>query len=408
MSLTRLLLILSLFALSVCVGVDANAATLRVREGMSLQQKIDEAKEGDTLLLSAGTFRATPRDFRDRTCGNCLNASDGAVATYGIRIADKSLTIAGAGPEKTTIITGAGYGVYIENAPTISISELTITGGKRDADGNATDAGIVVRQSRAFIKNVTIKDNTERDTAVVVGICGIVGREGAILVIEDCRIVNNTWDGIALYRGAHAEIHDCLISGGRGAGIGITWDASCVAIRNEVTGFWKGIGTFGTSRLVARNNYIHHQLGWGLIATGESTLEAANNHVHANGNCGIAIWSSESRGSFVNNIVTGNGWRDEWVCPCVGVVNMGDFSKWIFRNNLVWGNKAGDYRDLPDQTGKNENISFDPGYWSDSSFHPRLYRGDSLLTGRGDSTIRNIDGTRSSPGLFGGPFAWPK
>ena len=106
--------------------------------------------------------------------------------------------------------------------------------------------------------------------------------------ISECNIIGNTWDGVALYRGAIATVSDCHIKDGRGVGIGVTWDASCNAFRNEVTGYWKGIGSFGTSNVTARNNLVHRNLGWGIIATGESNMEATNNVVYHNGNCGIA------------------------------------------------------------------------------------------------------------------------
>jgi hypothetical protein len=281
---------------------------------------------------------------------------------------------------------------------------MTITGGVRDRDGNATDAGIVVRGSRILIENVDIRDNTHRssDSSVVVGIGGIVGREGADITVRICRIVNGGWDGIALYRGATAVISDCEIRQGRGAGIGVTWDAYCVAYRNEVTGFWKGIGSFGTSVVITSNNFVHDNLGWGMIGTGESMLEATNNVIHHNGNCGVAPWSTTSRGRFINNIITANGWRDQWVCPCVGVWNYGDWAKWVFRNNIVWGNKAKNYEDIWDQTDINGNLNVDPMFLGESYF--RL-KPESPAWKAGDSTIFNRDGTRSHIGAQGGPRA---
>ena len=94
---------------------------------------------------------------------------------------------------------------------------------------------------------------------------------------------------------------------------------------------------------------LHHVGKGGIAVSGGSrdSLEpgrnrAVNNVVHHNGNCGIAPWSTESRGRIVNNIVTQNGWRDQWVCPCVGIWNYGDWAKWRFANNIVFGNRDGD------------------------------------------------------------------
>ncbi|MCP4592224.1 MAG: right-handed parallel beta-helix repeat-containing protein, partial [bacterium] len=223
---------------------------------------------------------------------------------------------------------------------------------------------------RVVIEQVDIRDNTDRssDSSVVVGIGGVFGREGAEITLRDSRIINGGWDGVALYRGATAYISDCEIRDGRGAGIGVTWDAVCVAYRNEVTGFWKGIGSFGTASVIACNNLVHDNLGWGLVATGTSSMEATNNVIHHNGNCGVAPWSTGSRGRLINNIITQNGWRDQWVCPCVGVWNYGDWAKWTFRNNIVWGNEAGNYEGIWDQTGIGGNLNLDPTFPAEGDY----------------------------------------
>jgi hypothetical protein len=384
------------------LAVSAQARILTVERGNNLQAVINHASDGDTLKLGAKTFEARPTRFVEPLCGNCTETQTEVHASYGFIVKNKGLVIVGANRVQTKLVTKAGYGLYLENADGTIIRNLTITGGIRDNDGNATDAGIVVRQSRVTIEQVDIRNNDDRssDSTVVVGIGGIFGREGAEMTIRDCRIVNGGWDGIALYRGATAYISDCLIKDGRGAGIGVTWDAYCVAYRNEVTGFWKGIGAFGTSTVIAANNLVHDNLGWGMIGTGQSTLEATNNVIHHNGNCGMAPWSSESRGRFVNNIVVQNGWRKQWVCPCVGIWNNGDWAKWVFRNNIVWGNEAGEYEEIWDQTDMNGNLNVDPQFVGENDY--RLAP-DSPARHAGDSTIFNLDGSRSHIGMYGGP-----
>ena len=393
------------------------ASTITLNAGSDLQQAIDQSANGDTLILAAADFEARSQTFKDPLCGNCQNPRTDVSASYGIIVKDKSLTIIGADREKSRIITNAGYGLYFENSRASEVHNITITGGNRNDDGNATDAAIVVRSSRVVISDCDIRDNTDRsdDSTVVVGIGGIFGREGAELIISGCRIQNNGWDGIALYRGATAIVTDCFIKDGRGAGIGVTWDATCVALRNEITGFWKGIGSFGTASVIARNNLVFDCLGWGMVAAGQSTMEATNNVIHHNGNCGFAPWSTEARGRFINNIVDENGWRDQWVCPCVGVWNYGDFGEWVFRNNIVWNNRDGEYEDIWDQTGSNGNLNVDPKFLgarkdttenlSARQFQSFFLTDDSPARHAGDSTIFNLDGTISNIGLTGGPSA---
>lgn len=386
------------------LAVVTPAATLHVERGSDLQSVIDFAADGDTLILGAKEFEARPRAFRDPLCGNCGDPTEGAEATLGFVIRDKQLIIHGVDRTETVLITNAGYGIYFENADGSELTNVSVTGGLRDGDGNATDAAVVVRNSRVLIANCDFRDNDNRhpDTTVIVGIGGVMGREGADITIRNCRISNNGWDGVALYRGASAKITDCVIENGRGAGIGVTWDASCIAYRNEITGFWKGIGSFGSAVLVARNNIVHDNLGWGLIATGRSFADFSNNVVYHNGNCGVAPWSTEARGRIINNIIAHNGWRDQWVCPCVGVWNYGDWAKWEFTNNIVWGNEAGNYEGIWDQAGLNGNLDVDPmlvgdGDWSLQPGSPAEHAGDSL--------VYNIDGSRSHIGLTGGPQA---
>lgn len=370
--------------------------------GSALQEAIDACRDGDTLLLQAGIYYAAPRAFTDPLCGNCRDHATPVAASTGFVIRGKSVTIAGRGRDSTLLVTGAGYGIYFEDSPESRLVNLKVTGGIRDADGNATDAAVVVRNSRVHIDRCALADNDHRIDSVVVGIGGVFGREGAEIVVSRCDIINNGWDGMALYRGASAIISDCVIRRGRGAGIGVTWDAHCVARRNRISEYWKGIGAFGTSTVMAHNNALFDNLGWGIIGTGQSFLDAGNNVVHHNGNCGVAPWSQECRGRFVNNIITENGWREQWVCPCVGVWNYGDLNNWRFLNNLIWNNAAGNFQDMPDITGTDGNISADPLFVGDGDFN--LSPGSPAIDA-GYGEITDHDGTPSDLGIYGGTAA---
>ncbi len=367
-----------------------------------LQHALDQAQDGDTLLIAEGTYAAQPVPFIEELCGNAAQHRTPVKASRGFLIAGKGLTIIGAGPDKTALLTNAGYGVLCLHSPEAVIKNLTITGGKRDADGNATDAGIVVKFSRVTIQNVHIRDNVDRIDSVVVGIGGIFGRENSELILLDNQINNNGWDGIALYRGATAYIADNVIREGRGAGIGITWDATAIVLRNQISGYWKGIGTFGASRAVVSNNLVQNCLGWGLIATGDSYLEAVNNNLIHNGNCGLAIWSETCRGRLLNNLVIYNGWKEEWVAPQVGLWNNGKLDNFIIAHNDIWGNVKANYENMPDLTGTDGNISADPLLMDGQDFH--LQEG-SPCRDTGSFLVSEGDGSPSDMGMYGGPGA---
>ncbi len=367
-----------------------------------LQRAIDREADRDTILISPGTYISERYAFRDSLCGNCEKHKTSVTASRGFLISGKGLVIVGAGTDSTILVTNAGYGVFFSGSRSSEISGVRITGGVRDTDGAATDAGIVARWSRLTVRDCVISGNTNRPDSIVVGIGGIFGREGAELFIVNNRIENNSWDGIALYRGSTAFIADNVINGGRGAGIGVTWDAQATVLRNRISNYWKGIGSFGDTRVVCSNNVVFDNLGWGIIATGTSYMDATNNVVYHNGNCGMAVWGEECTGRFSNNIVTDNGWRDEWVCPCVGVWNYGKLFNFEISYNDVWNNKAGQYRDMPDYTERDGNLSLDPKFIDTVDF--ALDKGSPLID-KGNPLLTDPDGTASDVGVSGGPRA---
>ena len=392
-----------------------------------LQIAIDSAQTGDKIVLLNGTYTAAGTKFTEELCGNCLEPATPVEASYGYMIKDKALTIEGSNSDSVTLVTGAGYGVLFMNSWGSSIENVRITGAVRDRDGNATDAAIVAKFSRLTVRNCEIINNDNRDTTVVVGVGGIFVREGSELFILNNRIINGGWDGIALYRGAKAFIADNVISKGRGAGIGVTWDAQATILRNRVSDFWKGIGSFGTSRVVARNNIVQDCLGWGMIATGESFMEATNNLIYRNGNCGFANWGDRTlklgpRGVFANNIVYNNGWRAMWVCPCVGVWMLGNPNDFVIANNNIYVDPeiiaaeraapttekgkdikwAANYQEIADLTGKFGNLSVNPMFMDTITF--RLLQISPLINA-GDSVLTDLDGSRTDIGIWGGGAA---
>jgi len=400
-----------------------------------LQQALDSAPDGATLLIHAGSYAASPVAYSDPGCGNCSDAdfAQGASATRGFLVGGKALHLWGEGPDKTVLVTGAGYGVLFEDAGSSSIGRLKVTGGKRDADGKATDAGVVVRRTKLLAQQVSVSGNDDLYTGPlpdpIVGVGGIFGREQAELTILDSVIEDNSWDGIALYRGVPGKpgsgptalVQGCRIgctSGcvnprGRGVGIGITWDAKLTALGNVVHHYWKGIGSFGTSVVEARNNVVRDQHGWGIVASGSSTMHAVNNVVLRSGTTGMAAWSSGVQGSFVNNIVVGNGIAaDEWVGKKTGVWFNASALSFKLAYNLIYDNKEHDVctggtpggvacTALPFE-GVNGNLSLDPKLVGGDDVH--LQPG-SPATDAGDPAIKDQDGSSSDLGAYGGPDA---
>jgi len=369
-----------------------------------LQNAIDQAVDGDTIYIHPGRYEALRETFIEPLCGNCEDHQTPVNASRGFYIHDKSLTLVGLDRDSTILITNAGYGVYFENSRGSTIRGVTITGGLRDEDGMATDAGVVAKYATVTVTDCAIRDNIHRQDSLVIGIGGVIIRENSEVYVVGNLIENNGWDGVALYRGASAVIADNVIRQGRGAGVGITWDAVATVYRNRVSEFWKGIGTFGASCAVVRNNAIFHNLGWGMVATHESYMDCANNVVYSNGNCGFILGTPDVTGRVTNCVFARNGWRDEWICPCVGIANYGNPFVVRFSHNIFWENEAGAFEGMPDMIDIDGNVAVDPAFSDTLSFRPG---NESPMIDTGNPELTDPDGTRSDIGLFGGPQARP-
>jgi parallel beta-helix repeat protein len=400
----------------------------------SLQAAIEAAPDGATIELSEGTHAADPFDWIEETCGNCDDDSfrDDIDVTVGFLVEGKALHLRGESREDSVLVTTAGYGLLFLDAGSSSVRNLTITGGLRDADGRATDAAIVVKHTTLEVRDVDVVGNNDLYTGpeddLGVGVMGITGREGADLTVVGCRIEDNSWDGVTLYRsdpdvpGSEPSAlvignligctEECVVRSGRGVGIASTWDSRLTAVGNVVHHYWKGIGMFGTSEATITNNVVRDQRGWGVIASGESHSVIRNNAILDNGTTGLAAWNVGATGEFINNVVVGNGWSpDEWVGMKTGVwINApNDF---VFAYNDVWNNSLEDVCSggRPAETpctpleyeGVDGNLAADPGFADPETLE---LLAESPLVDAGDPSILDADGTVSDIGIHGGPDA---
>jgi hypothetical protein len=279
--------------------------------------------------LAPGDYHLSPADYTDPTCGNCEDPEQPIPATLGLRVSGSKVTLRGAGPDSVRIHTRAGYGLLFEDCLDCRLEGLTVTGGERDTAGMATDAAVVVRRSQLAITNCTLRDNigdSARVARTIVGIMGLCGREGSRTVLTHCRILRNSWDGVALYRDAWARIEDCIIDGvdrgadgpacgGRGVAVGLTWNARAQVEGNLIRRYWKGIGIFVDAEARVRENVVEDMLTWGIALwdadKGTPYGEIAWNAVHRTGACGISVTRGREGGrpgsSIVHNAVVRTG-----------------------------------------------------------------------------------------------------
>lgn len=297
-----------------------------------LQMALVTAQRPTRFRLAPGHHILQPFDWTDPTCGNCEDPDTPVPATLSLQLRGVRMELVGASPDSVFLHTGAGYGLLIEDCTNCVVRGVTITGGARDPDGRATNGAVVVRRSTARLDRCRIRDNIGDSATVaqtVVGVAGVVGREGASIEVTGCEILRNSWDGIALYRGARARIHDNIIDGvdkargaavggGRGVGIGLTWDAEAQISGNLVTRYWKGIGVFADAQATIRYNVVEDVLTWGLAYWGAGEGRAAarmeENIVYQTGACGVMV-SRQSGGDVApgflrSNIIVATG-QDE-------------------------------------------------------------------------------------------------
>jgi len=314
-----------------------SARTFVVKPAGNLADIVARAPDSSTIVV-VGEHWLTPRAYVDSTCGNCEDPKKLVNATVGLVVSGRAKRIVGISPDASVIHTRSGYGVLFDHCTRCVIESLSVTDGARDADGNATDAAIVVKESSVAVYNNRIRDNIGDSTTVrkvTVGIMGVTGREGSNVEIAQNDIVRNSWDGIALYRDARALIHSNLIDGvdlargeaiggGRGVGIGLTWNADAEVTGNLVRRYWKGIGVFVDARALILDNVVEDVATWGISLwdadKGHARAEIRHNVVFRSGACGVAIISGRAV-SDSSAVVGGAGGTERpggtWLVPDV-------------------------------------------------------------------------------------------
>ncbi|CAN5764710.1 hypothetical protein BH23GEM10_BH23GEM10_04310 [soil metagenome] len=299
--------------------------------GAALARAVAGAGDRATRIeLAPGRYVLEPTSYTDPSCGNCEDASETVPTTLGLRVAGR-IEIRGAHADSVIIETRAGYGLLFEDCTHCMLSSVTVTGGVRSPDGRATDAGVLVRRGTVRLTDCVIRDNigdSATVAATVVGIAGIAVREHGVAGVHGCRIVRNSWDGIALYRDAQATIADNVIDGvdkasgarvggGRGVGIGLTWNAEARVHRNLVRRYWKGIGVFVDAWADIEHNIVEDILTWGIALWGpdgaQPSAQIEQNVIYRTGACGVMIdrpAGGRAPGRLVDNVIMQTGGND--------------------------------------------------------------------------------------------------
>lgn len=330
------LVLFLLAARTILQAAASEAHVVRVSTAVELQRLFRAPVDTLIVQIAPGEYYVHPTPIIDSTCGNCPDPRTRVMATVGLHLRGKRIHLLGPPDGSAVVHTAAGYGLFFEWCADGLVEHLTITDGMRDPDANATDAAIVVKHSRVVVRNNLITTNIG-DTAIVrttiVGVMGVSGREGAHITITGNRIINNSWDGIALYRDAQALIEGNIIDGvqkargatiggGRGVGIGVTWNARATIRSNLVTRYWKGIGLFMDAVGIVEQNIIEDMLTWGIAYwdadKGAPVGAIENNIIYKTGACGASITRTregDAPGRFVGNVIVETAQNEKYDSP---------------------------------------------------------------------------------------------
>lgn len=360
------------------------------------------------VVLESGTYELTPEFFIDSTCANCEDPAEQVLATKGITITGKNVTISGPTDKSAIIKTNAGYGLYIKDLNGGTIENLTITGTIRDTAKMASNAAIVVAHSTVTIQHNIIKENLGDSLLIskhISGVMGICGREGSDIKIIENEILCNSWDGIALYRDARAEIIGNIIDGidrsvrrvplgGRGVAIGVTWNASAVIKRNYIARYWKGIGIFVDARGEIENNIIEDMVTWGIAfwdaGKGVPCAQIDNNILYDLGACGVSITREAEEtesGRMFGNVIVRSGQNEkydspDYYCYQTALAMHKVPSNFLIQDNLFYNNRraSDEYQDydIPKEIflkklQKRKDIYYQNPYFIQSAFYKEFF-----------------------------------
>jgi hypothetical protein len=297
----------TLIAGCIAVGDRAEGPTLELTPDDNLRVALDTLRGPATVTLAPGDYHLRPVPYTDPSCGNCEDPAQEVPATRGLRLQGTAIHVIGASARDVVIHTASGYGVLFDGCEGCSLEHVTVTGGIRDPDGRATNAAVVVRGGQVRISDCVLRDNLG-DSAVVhdvvVGVSGVAVREAGNATVDECLIERNSWDGLVAYRGATLTATDNVVDGvdkatgaahggGRGVGIGLTWNAEALVQGNLVTRYWKGIGIFSEARAHVEENVVEDILTWGIAywspAGVQSSARVRGNAVFETGACGALI-----------------------------------------------------------------------------------------------------------------------
>jgi parallel beta-helix repeat protein len=311
-----------------------------------IQNQIDAAKGGDTVLIAPGTYLGTI-DFRGKAI--TLVSEQGPLVT--IIDGDKSDSPVvsfsnGEGPDSIlqgfTIQNGRDKGIFVHNSSPGIINNIVAN------TEVCAGAGIELNASSAIVKQNTIRDNVAICTGSRAGGAIVVRGAASAVIVNNYIIDNASVDlagGITLWDAGTPTVEGNTISGNSGGAIKIRNVSDALIVQN----------------IIANNTDDNcGGIDW-LVPSGSVGPRVINNTIVDNdGALASAICADgfDEQAQLVNNIIVSKPGQTAIFCKDFQFT---DFEAPTIKFNNVFAASGVAYSGVcTDQTSSNGNISADP------------------------------------------------
>ena len=349
----------------------------------TIQEAINAAANGDTVLVAPGTYIENI-NFAGKAITVTSEAGPEVTLIDGNRVNSVVKFMSGEGRSSVlsgfTVwngrsrydIVGSGNGGGV----TVEYSSPTITGNIIVNNRGCVGAGISIHFGSPLIQRNTITNNRLSECTGDGGGISIGGASSAQVldnIIADNFAPSGSGGGIALYSAGTPTIRGNIISGNTATGLSPCASGGGISIE------------IYTSAYVAENAIVGNTAGCGAGvswdgAPGVSPL-LANNTIADNNGPGVSL-QHPSEMVFVNNIVLGKAGHAAIVCA-----NPSGLNPPAFRFNNVLATSGTAYGGTcNDQSGINGNISSDPMFVDQAGGNYRVLPSSQSIDA-GDNTV---------------------
>lgn len=303
--------------LSLALSLPATAQTLVVakngRKFGSIQNAIDQATSGDTVVVKEGTYNENLTIDKNLT----LKASpDEKVVVQGTIDSYPSIKI---GPSEAEVtlkrihLEGGFRGLYVTGQATVTLNGVVI------ADNIGYGLGLN-NNAQATVTNCTIARNSHE---------GVVLQDSARVAIQNSEFTGNTGSGINLSNSARAHIQESKVTlNAKGSVIGggvLLVDTARVSIkRTEISDNRINVKFFDNARGTINNSTVTKGQR-GIFLLNSSSISIQDSEIIGNKRAGIWLLNS-AEATLQRNKFRENG---------VGIINYSDRDLLFEKNEMV-------------------------------------------------------------------------